>query len=108
MQAGSFVNAATWSMPRARSLRGEVLDGCVTLQVHGGINLRLDSRSSPKHRRVPSSEALRRMAQQHNSAIANPAIFSPIPEDFLKAPQQAPPLLPLSPALPEQLADVTR
>ena len=80
----------------------------MTLQVHGGINLRLDSRSSPKHRRVPSSEALRRMAQQHNSAIANPAIFSPIPEDFLKATQQAPPLLPLSPALPEQLADVSR
>ena len=58
------------------------------MQVHGGVDLRLGNRSSPKHRRVPSEEALLKMAAQHNSPIPFPAVFSPIPEDYDSTVQQ--------------------
>lgn len=58
------------------------------VQVHGGVDLRLGNRSSPKHRRVPSEEALLKMAAQHNSPIPFPAVFSPIPEDYDSTVQQ--------------------
>lgn len=58
------------------------------VQVHGGVDLRLGNRSSPKHRRVPSEEALLTMAAQHNSPIPFPAVFSPIPEDYDSTVQQ--------------------
>ncbi|KAL0039390.1 hypothetical protein WJX79_005779 [Trebouxia sp. C0005] len=54
----------------------------IRIKVHGGVDLRLGNRSSPKHRRVPSEEALLKMAAQHNSPIPFPAVFSPIPEDY--------------------------
>lgn len=60
----------------------------VCTQVHGGVDLRLGNRSSPKHRRVPSEEALLKMAAQHNSPIPFPAVFSPIPEDYDSTVQQ--------------------
>ena len=56
--------------------------------MHGGVDLRLGNRSSPKHRRVPSEEALLKMAAQHNSPIPFPAVFSPIPEDYDSTVQQ--------------------
>ena len=56
--------------------------------MHGGVDLRLGNRSSPKHRRVPSEEALLKMAAQHNSPIPFPAFFSPIPEDYDTTVQQ--------------------
>lgn len=61
---------------------------CHVVQVHGGVDLRLGNRSSPKHRRVPSEEALLKMAAQHNSPIPFPAVFSPIPEDYDSTVQQ--------------------
>ncbi|KAL3135684.1 hypothetical protein ABBQ38_006156 [Trebouxia sp. C0009 RCD-2024] len=60
----------------------------VRIRVHGGVDLRLGNRSSPKHRRVPSEEALLKMAAQHNSPIPFPAVFSPIPEDYDSTVQQ--------------------
>ena len=57
-------------------------------QIHGGVDLRLGNRSSPKHRRVPSEEALLKMAAQHNSPIPFPTVFSPIPEDYDSTVQQ--------------------
>lgn len=60
----------------------------IRIKVHGGVDLRLGNRSSPKHRRVPSEEALLKMAAQHNSPIPFPAVFSPIPEDYDSTVQQ--------------------
>ena len=57
-------------------------------QVIGGVDLRLGNRTEGKHRRVPSEEALLKMAAQQNTPIPFPAAFSPIPEDYETTVQQ--------------------
>jgi len=48
-------------------------------QVHGGVDLRLSSRAAPAHRRVPSDEALLRMAAQHRAPLPPPRASVPLP-----------------------------
>ena len=83
-----MLQLSTCDMGMPACLRREHIQTCHMAQVHGGVDLRLGNRSSPKHRRVPSEEALLKMAAQHNSPIPFPTVFSPIPEDYDSTVQQ--------------------
>lgn len=57
----------------------------MALQVHGGVDLRLSTKSHPSHRRVPSDEAILRMAAQQRVRNLDPRLLvgsgsSPLPE----------------------------
>lgn len=43
-----------------------------SLQVHGGVDLRLNTKALATHRRVPSDEALLRMAAHHKVPVPSP------------------------------------
>lgn len=45
---------------------------CTLVQVHGGVDLRLTTKSHASHRRVPSDEALLRMAAHHKVSVPDP------------------------------------
>lgn len=48
------------------------------MQVHGGVDLRLATKPSPSHRRIPSDEALMSMAAYHRTAVPQlPTVHSP-------------------------------
>ena len=63
--------------------------GAITMldmyQVHGGVDLRLSTKGHPSHRRVPSDEAILRMAAQQRVRNLDPRLLvssgsSPLPE----------------------------
>ena len=55
-----------------------LLTYALNLQVHGGVDLRLNSKPSSVHRRIPSDEALMRMAAHHRAAVPRmPTVMSP-------------------------------
>lgn len=48
------------------------------MQVHGGVDLRLVSKPMSVHRRIPSDEALMRMAAYHRAPVPKlPTVTSP-------------------------------
>lgn len=48
------------------------------MQVHGGVDLRLVSKPMSVHRRIPSDEALMRMAAHHRAPVPKlPTVTSP-------------------------------
>ncbi|KAK9837506.1 hypothetical protein WJX81_007387 [Elliptochloris bilobata] len=75
----------------------------VVLQVHGGVDLRLAVRSVPSHRRVPSDEALLRMAAQHRAPLPPPRASVP-PSNPPANLNGAPPRAPAKPLLPTALS----
>lgn len=55
------------------------------MQVHGGVDLRLNTKANPSHRRVPSDEAILRMAAQQRVRNLDPRLLvssgsAPLPE----------------------------
>ena len=54
------------------------------LQVHGGVDLRLNTKAHPAHRRVPSDEAILRMAAQQRVRNLDPRLLQtgsgPLPD----------------------------
>lgn len=55
------------------------------MQVHGGVDLRLSTKAHPSHRRVPSDEAILRMAAQQRVRNLDPRLLvssgsAPLPD----------------------------
>ena len=49
------------------------------MQVHGGVDLRLANKPMSVHRRIPSDEALMRMAAYHRAPVPKlPTLTSPL------------------------------
>lgn len=87
--------------------------------MHGGVDLRLAARAAPSHRRVPSDEALLRMAAQHRAALPPPRASVPLPappshpslnlnSTAAPPPADAPPKRPLPTALSAPAASPSR
>jgi hypothetical protein len=77
--------------------------------VHGGVDLRLTTKTHPSHRRVPSDEAILRMAAQQRVRNLDPRLListasAPLPDMTAPLPSAAPtPATVVTPPLPDSV-----